>query len=88
MTTNWIVLDNRADTANGLNMTDGIDRYRLSGGNLILRSAWGIQQRNASASLELSGGRVAIDNIVAATNLTVLLDANIQSAGTTTLDTV
>jgi hypothetical protein len=34
VTTNWVVLDNRGNSAAGTNMTTGIDQYNLTGGLL------------------------------------------------------
>lgn len=51
VTTNYVVLDNRADTA-------GTDQYNLSGGTLNLSSTWGIIRRNTSAEFNFSGGTI------------------------------
>ena len=91
VTTNWIVLDNRTDTPVGTNMADGIDRYSLSGAGsvLALRSTWGLIQRNASSAVSFGGGTVRVDNTGTGANITIPLDATIDTvAGTTTnLDT-
>jgi len=84
VTTDWIVLDNRGDTAAGTNMPDGIDRYNLSNGSLILRSQWGITQRNTSTAVALSGGTIRN----AGTNLQVRLDIAPDVASAVTLDNV
>ncbi|GAA5121371.1 autotransporter-associated beta strand repeat-containing protein [Luteolibacter yonseiensis] len=51
VTTNYVVLDNRGDTA-------GTDQYNLSAGTLNLSSAWGIIRRNISAEFSFSGGTI------------------------------
>ena len=85
VTTDWIVLDNRVDTVAGTNMPDGIDRYTLSGsGLLVLRSQWGITQRNTSTAVALSGGTIRN----AGTNLQVRLDIAPDVASAVTLDNV
>ncbi|QOV89751.1 autotransporter-associated beta strand repeat-containing protein [Humisphaera borealis] len=85
VTTDWIVLDNRGDTPAGTNMPDGIDRYTLSGsGLLVLRSQWGITQRNTSAAVTLAGGTIRNGG----TNLQVRLDTAPDISGAITLDTV
>ncbi len=95
LTTNWIVLDNRTDTIPGLNMSDGIDRYNLSGAAsvLALRSTYGFIQRNASAAVSFGGGTVKVDNSGTGTgtgaNINIPLDATIDTVASTTtkLDT-
>jgi fibronectin-binding autotransporter adhesin len=95
LTTNWMVLDNRGASGAGANMTDGIDRYNLSGSaQLNLRSAWGLIGRNdLSYEVLLGGGTIRVDNTGTGTgtgaDLTVPLDAILTTANgtTTTLDT-
>jgi len=95
LTTNWIVLDNRGASGAGANMSDGIDRYNLSGSaQLNLRSAWGLIGRNdLSYEVLLGGGTIRVDNTGTGTgtgpDLTVPLDAILTTANgtTTTLDT-
>jgi autotransporter-associated beta strand protein len=85
VTTDWIVLDNRGDTPAGTNMPDGIDSFSLSGsGLLVLRSQWGITQRNATTSVTLAGGTLQNGG----TNLQVRLDTAPDISGAVTLDTV
>ena len=76
VTTNFVVLDNRGDTA-------GTDQYNLSGGTLNLGGAWGIIRRNASAEFNFSGGTIrntgsglnaAIDCPLTVSNNTPVLD--------------
>jgi fibronectin-binding autotransporter adhesin len=57
LTTNFIVLDNRANTGIGLNMATGVDTYTLSGGTLVLKGQ-GIISRNASTAVNLNGGTI------------------------------
>jgi hypothetical protein len=93
VTTNWIVLDNRGDTAAGTNMPDGVDRYNLSGSGILnIRSNYGLIGRNTSTAVSFAGGTVRVDNGGNGTgtgaNITIPLDANITvSAPGTTLDT-
>jgi autotransporter-associated beta strand protein len=94
LTTNWIVLDNRGDTAAGANMPDGIDRYNLSGTGLLkLRSTYGLIARNASTDVSFGGGTVQVDNtgtgVGTGADLNIPLDAAISTvaSSTTTLDT-
>jgi autotransporter-associated beta strand protein len=97
VTTNWIVLDNRGNTAAGANMPDGIDRYNISGSALLkLRSEWGIIARNTTTDVSLGGGTIQLDNTGTGgpagntgADLDVPLDAilNTVDATTTTLDT-
>jgi autotransporter-associated beta strand protein len=84
VTTDWIVLDNRGDTPAGTNMPDGIDRYTLTSGTLILRSQWGITQRNTSTAVTLGGGTIQNGG----TNLQVRLDMAPDVSGAVTLDAV
>jgi|GEM_PF-6055205 len=96
-TTNWIVLDNRADSLAGTNMVDGIDRYNISGSALLkLRSTYGLIARNASTAVSFGGGTIQVDNtgtsgttVTTGANITVPLSAAIQTvaATTTKLDT-
>jgi autotransporter-associated beta strand protein len=78
VTTNFVVLDNRGDTA-------GTDQYNLSGGTLNLTGTWGIIRRNASAAFNFSGGTIrnagsgltaAIDAPLVVSNATPVLDTN------------
>ena len=97
ITTNWIVLDNRGNSAAGANMPDGIDRYNLSGSGLLkLRSEWGLIARNVTTDVSLGGGTIQLDNSGTGgpagntgADLDVPLDAtlNTVAATTTTLDT-
>lgn len=93
VSTNFVVLDNRGNTGTGANMVTGIDQYNLAGGSLVLRSNWGIIQRNPSSELNLSGGTIGISNAGTGTGtgpaLTVPLDTLINVSGTgSVLDTV
>lgn len=87
VTTNWIVLDNRGNSAAGINMTTGIDQYNLSGGLLELKSAFGIIGRNLTTNVNLGGGTI---RNTAADSTTVALNSVISTttSTTTTLDTV
>jgi len=87
VTTNWVVLDNRADTVAGTNMATGIDQYNLTGGVLELKSAFGIIGRNLTTIFNLGGGTI---RNTAADSTTVALNSVISTAAstTTTLDTV
>ena len=87
VTTNWVVLDNRADTVAGTNMATGIDQYNLTGGVLELKSAFGIIGRNLTTIVNLGGGTI---RNTAADSTTVALNSVISTAAstTTTLDTV
>ncbi|PAZ03727.1 MAG: hypothetical protein CAK88_13710 [Verrucomicrobiia bacterium AMD-G2] len=87
VTTNWVVLDNRADTAAGTNMATGIDQYNLTSGVLELKSAFGIIGRNLTTIVNLGGGTI---RNTAADSTTVALNSVISTAAstTTTLDTV
>jgi autotransporter-associated beta strand protein len=94
LSTNWIVLDNRADSGSGLNMVDGVDRYNLSGTGLLkLKSTWGLIQRNVSTAVSLGGGTIQVDNTGTGPNtgadIVVPLDATLDTvaASITTLDT-
>jgi autotransporter-associated beta strand protein len=51
VTTNFVVLDNRGNTA-------AIDQYNLSGGSLNLTGTWGMIRRNVSAEFNFSGGTI------------------------------
>ncbi len=82
VTSNYVVLDNRTDTA-------GTDQYNLSGGTLNLSSSWGIIRRNTSAEFNFSGGTIrnsgsgviaAIDSPLTVSN-TPVLDTNGASNG-------
>jgi autotransporter-associated beta strand protein len=87
VTTNWVVLDNRTDTAAGTNMATGIDQYNLTGGVLELKSAFGIIGRNLTTIVNLGGGTI---RNTAADSTTVALNSVISTTAstTTTLDTV
>lgn len=87
VTTNWVVLDNRGNTAAGTNMTTGIDQYNLTGGLLELKSAYGIIGRNLTTNVNLGGGTI---RNTAADSTTVALNSVISTttSTTTTLDTV
>lgn len=94
ITTNWIVLDNRANSTAG---GDGIDRYNISGSAILkLRSEWGLVARNVSTDVSLGGGTIQVDNTGTGgpagntgADLDVPLDAvlNTVAATTTKLDT-
>ena len=91
VTANWVVLDNRTDTVAGANMPTGIDQYNLSGGTLALKSSYGFIQRNVTAEFNLSGGTVKVDNNGTGpgtgADLSVPIDAPINTSNTATLDT-
>jgi autotransporter-associated beta strand protein len=77
VTSDWIVLDNRGDTA-------GTDIYNLSGGILAVRMSFGIIRRNPTAQFAFSGG--TIRNI--GTGVTANIDTPLTLTGTTaTIDT-
>ena len=83
VSTNFIVLDNRANSPGGANMTTGIDTYTLNGGTLILKNAFGIISRNVSTSVVLNGG-----TIQAAAGISPNLDSDkITVTGNVNLDT-
>lgn len=87
VSTNWVVLDNRVNTAAGANMTTGIDQYNLSLGDLELKSIYGIIGRNTSTVLNLSGGTIR-NTGADATDVAINSEINTTAATTTTLDTV
>ena len=84
VSTNFIVVDNRASTGGGANMATGIDTYTLNAGTLILKNAFGIISRNATASVVLNGGTIQaaagvspnLDSDKITVNNTVTLDTN------------
>lgn len=79
--TNFVVLDQRGNTAAGFNTPTGVDTYNLSGGELRITNEYGIISRNPSAAFNLSGG-----SIIAETNFN--LDTNkISVNGLTGIDT-
>ena len=84
ITTNFLVLDNRGDTAAGTNMPTGIDTFQQNGGTLVLKNAYGIITRNATAAVNLNGGIIQ-----AAAGISPALDTNkiTVQAGGVTLDT-
>jgi fibronectin-binding autotransporter adhesin len=83
VTTNFVVLDNRANTGVGANMATGIDTYTLGGGSLILTADSGIISRNATAAVVLNGGVIQ-----AAAGISPNLDTDrITVGGPVTLDT-
>jgi len=76
-TTDWVVLDNRADTA-------GTDQYNLSGGVLAVRMTYGIIRRNATAQFNFSGGTIRNAGSAVSANI----DTPLTLTGTTaTIDT-
>jgi autotransporter-associated beta strand protein len=82
--TNFIVLDNRADTGAGNGMTTGFDTFTQNGGKVVLNNAFGIISRNFTTAINLNGG-----TIQAGTGISPALDTNkivVQSGGVT-LDT-
>ncbi len=84
VSTNFVVLDNRGDIAQGANESTNIDKYNLSAGTLGIRGAFGIIRRNPSAEFNFSGG--TIQNIGSGVNATI--DAPLNITGTTaTIDT-
>jgi fibronectin-binding autotransporter adhesin len=86
VSTNYVVLDNRGDTAAGTNMPTGIDQYNLSAtGTLELKSAYGVIGRNGTTLVNLNGGTV---RNTAGDATDVALNSVINATGTTTLDTV
>ena len=92
VTTNWIVLDNRGDSGPAANMPTGRDEYNLNAGTLAIRSSWGVLQRNATASFNLGGGTVLVDNTGTGTNtganLMIPLDTSMIVSGSgSTLNT-
>jgi autotransporter-associated beta strand protein len=77
ITTDWVVLDNRADTG-------GTDTYNLSGGTLAVRMNHGIIRRNGSAQFNFSGG--IIKNV--GTGVSANIDTPLTITGTeATIDT-
>ena len=86
VTTNWIVLDNRG------NSVDGIDQYNLNSGTLTVRSTWGIIGRNVGTALNLAGGTVRVGNNGTGNgtgpdlNIPLNVDIDVRSTGST-LDT-
>ena len=74
--TGFVVLDNRGDTA------AGVDTYTLNGGTLTVTSTWGIIQRNASTAFNLGGG-----TIIAGANMPFDTAATLTAATTSTIDT-
>lgn len=59
VSTRFVVLDNRVDTAAGANMPTGIDQYNLSGtGALELNNAWGVIARYATTEFNWNGGTI------------------------------
>lgn len=96
VTTNWIVLDNRGATGAGANMSDGLDRYTISGSSILnIRSNWGLIGRNeGSYVVSFGGGTINVDNTGTGTgtgaNIIIPIDATIDTvtATTTKLDTL
>jgi fibronectin-binding autotransporter adhesin len=76
--TNFVVLDNRGDTA-------GVDQYNLNGGTLNIKNTWGISG-NASTLFTLGGGTLRIDNAGPVT-VPVSVPSTVTGAGSI-LDTV
>lgn len=75
--TDWVVLDNRGDTA-------GTDQYNLSGGTLAVRMNHGIIRRNGTAQFNFSGGTI----LNAGSGVTSTINAPLNLSGTTaTIDT-
>lgn len=74
--TGFVVLDNRGDTA------AGVDTYSLNGGTLTVHTTWGIIQRNTSTAFNLGGGTV-----IAGANMPFNTAAALTTATTSTIDT-
>ena len=99
VTTNWLVLDNRGASGAGTNMSDGIDRYNISGSSILnLRSTWGMRSGNitgneGSYAVSFGGGTIRVDNTGTGTgtgaNINIPLDVTVGTvaATTTNLDT-
>ncbi|MFD0896037.1 autotransporter-associated beta strand repeat-containing protein [Luteolibacter ambystomatis] len=75
ISTRFVVLDNRGDTA-------GTDTLTLNGGSLVLTSIWGLVQRNASTVVNLGGG-----TIVAGANLPIDATPVLAAATTSMVNT-
>lgn len=75
ISTRFVVLDNRGDSA-------GTDTLTLSGGTLTLTSIWGLTQRNASTLVNFGGG-----TIVAGANLPIDATPVLADGTTTTINT-
>jgi len=79
VSTNFLVLDNRGNTA-------GTDQYNLSGSGILeLRSQWGVIGRHASTDMTWSGGTI---RNTAAAGTDVALNIPMAVSGPGTLDTV
>lgn len=72
VTTDWVVLDNRGDSA-------GADQYNLSAGVLELRGQYGIANRSATTEFNFTGGTIK--------NIGVGVNARIIGLGTFTIGT-
>ncbi|MHA3771050.1 autotransporter-associated beta strand repeat-containing protein [Verrucomicrobiota bacterium sgz303538] len=86
LATNWIVLDNRGNTAAGTNMTTGIDTYSLSGTGLLkINSSFGIISRNATVAVNLGGGTIEAGTSfnLDSDKITVTANTTLQTNGNT-----
>jgi autotransporter-associated beta strand protein len=85
VTTDWVVLDNRGDTAGAT----GTDQYNLSGGTLQIRGQYGIANRNASTAFNFTGG--VIRNVGTGVNARIIgagtFNIGSGGTGTPTIDT-
>jgi fibronectin-binding autotransporter adhesin len=86
VSTRFVVLDNRGNTAAGTNMPTGIDQYNLSGtGVLELNSAWGVIARNPTTEFNWNGGTIRNTGASIAVGINTPIEVG-ASGGT--LDTV
>ncbi|MEK7952620.1 beta strand repeat-containing protein [Luteolibacter soli] len=85
VSTNFVVLDNRGDTAAGTNMPTGIDQFNITGGALELKSAYGLIARNGTTAISFGGGTV---RNTAGDGTDVAINGIVGTSGNTTLDTV
>lgn len=75
VSTKFVVLDNRADTA-------GVDTLTLNGGTMTLTSTWGMVQRNATTAVNFGGGTV-----IAGANLPLDVAPVLASSTVSTINT-
>ncbi|WP_367874926.1 beta strand repeat-containing protein [Luteolibacter sp. Populi] len=75
VSTKFVVLDNRVDTA-------GVDTVSLNGGTLALTSTWGMIQRNATTAVNFGGGTV-----IAGANLPLDVAPVLTTATVSTINT-
>lgn len=80
VTTNWVVLDNRE-------ISVGTDQYNLSGGNLNIKSSFGIIRRNTSAEFNFTGGTIQNVGVGVVANIDAPLNIGSGGSGTPTIDT-